>query len=171
MPDRGGRRRFQTRPDIIIRDRQSSTPVAIIDTKWKRLSPAIEDAKHGVSQTDVYQVMAYGQLYACRDLLLLYPHHLGLGSGPFATDYLVHGSTDRLRLRSVDVAQREVGIVADLAAMFQRGQAEHPLGSACNLPTPGSLAETRGADAANKRQLGANPRSTADGARSPISYL
>jgi 5-methylcytosine-specific restriction enzyme subunit McrC len=122
-----GRRRFQTRPDIIVRDRQSSRPIAIIDTKWKRLSPTIEDAKHGVSQTDVYQMMAYGQLYACPDLLLLYPHHVGLGSGPFATDYLIHGSTDRLRLRSVDVAQREVGIVADIAAMFQSWQAEHPL--------------------------------------------
>jgi 5-methylcytosine-specific restriction enzyme subunit McrC len=123
LPDRGGdqgRRRFQTRPDIIIRDRQSSAPVAIVDTKWKRLSLAIDDAKHGVSQSDVYQMMAYGQLYACPDLLLLYPHHPGLGSGPFSMDYLIHGSTDRLHLRSVDITQREVCIVADLAAMFQR---------------------------------------------------
>ena len=123
------RRRFQTRPDIIVRDRQSNTPIAIVDTKWKRLSLATEDAKHGVGQTDVYQMMAYGQLYACPDLLLLYPHHLGLGSGPFATDYLICGSTDRLRLRSVDVAQREVGIVADIAAIFQRWQEKYPLGS------------------------------------------
>ena len=122
-----GRRRFQTRPDIIVRDRQSSAPVAIVDTKWKRLSPAIEDAKHGVSQTDVYQMMAYGQLYACPDLLLLYPHHPGLGSGSFATDYLIHGTTDRLHLRSIDIAQREGGIVADLAHMFQCWRAKNPL--------------------------------------------
>lgn len=122
-----GRRRFQTRPDIIVRDRQSSAPVAIVDTKWKRLSPAIEDAKHGVSQTDVYQMMAYGQLYACPDLLLLYPHHLGLGSGSFATDYLIHGTTDRLHLRSIDIAQREGGIVADLVHMFQCWRAKNPL--------------------------------------------
>lgn len=122
-----GRRRFQTRPDIIIRDRQSNAPVAIVDTKWKRLSPAIEHAKHGVSQADVYQMMAYGQLYACPDLTLLYPHHPGLGPGPFATDYLVHGSTDRLHLRSIDIAQREVGIAADLATMFQRWRAQNPL--------------------------------------------
>ena len=123
------RRRFQTRPDIIVRDRQSNTPIAIVDTKWKRLSLAIEDAKHGVGQTDVYQMMAYGQLYACPNLILLYPHHLGLGSGPFATDYLIYGSMDRLRLRSVDVAQREVGMVADIAAIFQRWQEKCPLGS------------------------------------------
>ncbi|WP_340267030.1 hypothetical protein [Sphingobium mellinum] len=72
-------------------------------------------------------MMAYGQLYACPDLILLYPHHPGLGSGPFATDYLIHGSTDRLHLRSIDIAQREGGIVADLAAMFQRWRAQNPL--------------------------------------------
>jgi len=31
-----GRRRFQTRPDIIVRNRQSNAPIMIIDTKWKR---------------------------------------------------------------------------------------------------------------------------------------
>ena len=122
-----GRPRFQTRPDIIVRDRQSNAPIAIVDTKWKRLSPTIQDGKHGVNQADVYQMIAYGQLYACPDLLLLYPHHLGLGSGPFAADYVIRGSTDRLHLRSADVAQREVGIVADLAAMFQPWRAEHRL--------------------------------------------
>jgi 5-methylcytosine-specific restriction enzyme subunit McrC len=122
-----GRPRFQTRPDIIVRDRQSSTPVAVIDTKWKRLSPKIEDAKHGVKQGDVYQMMAYGRIYSCPDLLLLYPHHMGLGSRPFAADYLIHGRTDRLRLRSIDVSQREAEIESDIAAMFQRLQTEPPL--------------------------------------------
>jgi 5-methylcytosine-specific restriction enzyme subunit McrC len=122
-----GRLRFQTRPDIIIRDRQSNAPIAIVDTKWKHLSPAIEDAKHGVSQTDVYQMMAYGQLYTCPDLLLLYPHHFGLGSELFAKDYRIQGSMDRLHVRSIDIAQHEVRIVADLAAMFKLWQAEHTL--------------------------------------------
>ncbi len=117
-----GRRRFLTRPDIIVRDRQSNKPIAIIDTKWKRLSPAIEDAKHGVSQPDIYQMMAYGQIYACANLLLLYPHHVGLGSGPFSTDYRVNGSTARLSFRSINVAQHELGITADLQAMFKRWQ-------------------------------------------------
>lgn len=122
-----GRRRFQTRPDIIIRDRQSNKPIAIIDTKWKRLSPADEDAKHGVSQTDVYQMMAYGRLYACPDLLLLYPHHVALGAGPFAKDYRIHESMDRLCLRSVDVAQCEVRIVSDIKHILKRLHPEHAL--------------------------------------------
>lgn len=34
----------------------------VVDTKWKRISNRIDDLKHGVSQADVYQMMAYGQL-------------------------------------------------------------------------------------------------------------
>lgn len=113
-----GRKRFQTRPDIIVRDLQSNAPIAIIDTKWKRLSRAVDDAKYGVSQADVYQMMAYGRLYACPNLLLLYPHHCGLDAGPFTTSYLIHGSADRLRLRSIDIAQSEAGVMTDLKAMF-----------------------------------------------------
>nr|WP_314422056.1 calmodulin-binding protein [uncultured Erwinia sp.] len=56
-----GRPRFQTRPDLLIeRDRQT---VMIIDTKWKRIGNNPEDARYGVSQTDVYQMMAYARLY------------------------------------------------------------------------------------------------------------
>ena len=68
--------RFRTRPDLIIR--QSGKIVLIIDTKWKRLTPQFDDPKHGVSQTDVYQLMAYSQLYDCQNVMLLYPHHGGL---------------------------------------------------------------------------------------------
>jgi 5-methylcytosine-specific restriction enzyme subunit McrC len=31
-----------------------------------------------VSQADVYQMMAYGRLYVCPRLMLLYPHHSAL---------------------------------------------------------------------------------------------
>ncbi len=64
--------RFQTRPDLIVRD--DSGIVLIIDTKWKRLEPTA-DANWGVNQADVYQLMAYNRLYNCRHVVLLYPHH------------------------------------------------------------------------------------------------
>lgn len=73
--DAGGRNLFQTRPDIIIRD-SSGRARLIIDTKWKRISSHLEDKRQGVSQTDVYQMMAYGELYDCADLVLLYPRHI-----------------------------------------------------------------------------------------------
>jgi 5-methylcytosine-specific restriction enzyme subunit McrC len=52
--------------------------VQVIDTKWKRIASRIDDEKQGVSQADVYQMMAYGRLYGCPRLTLLYPHHHGL---------------------------------------------------------------------------------------------
>lgn len=68
---------FQTKPDILIR--RGGEVVHVIDTKWKSLSSRMEDAKQGVSQADVYQMMAYGQLYRSPRLTLLYPHQSGLG--------------------------------------------------------------------------------------------
>ena len=115
----GGRNCFQTKPDMIVR--RLSNPrsvVAIVDTKWKRLATAIEDRKHGVSQADVYQMMSYGRLYDCPELVLLYPHHAGLGAGSLSKPYAVNNSADRLQLRTVDVAQGEAAIVAQLAGMF-----------------------------------------------------
>ncbi len=53
---------FRTKPDIILR--QSGRLLAIIDTKWKKLATNPLDRKHGVSQADVYQLMAYARLYA-----------------------------------------------------------------------------------------------------------
>ena len=64
-------------PDILIR--RGGEVVHVIDTKWKSLSSRMEDAKQGVSQADVYQMMAYGQLYRSPRLTLLYPHQSGLG--------------------------------------------------------------------------------------------
>jgi 5-methylcytosine-specific restriction enzyme subunit McrC len=72
-----GHRTFQTRPDILIK--RDGAVVQIIDTKWKRVSNRIDDPKQGVSQADVYQMMAYGQVYGCPNLTLLYPHHGALG--------------------------------------------------------------------------------------------
>lgn len=68
---------FQTRPDILIK--RGDQVAHVIDTKWKRISARIDDPKQGVSQADVYQMMAYAQLYKAPRLTLLYPHHTGLG--------------------------------------------------------------------------------------------
>lgn len=82
---------FQTKPDILIR--RGEEIAHIIDTKWKRLSSRMDDAKQGVRQADVYQMMAYGQLYRSPRLTLLYPHHPGLG--PAEGIHARHRVTDR----------------------------------------------------------------------------
>jgi 5-methylcytosine-specific restriction enzyme subunit McrC len=79
--------RFRTRPDLIIwkGDRISM----VIDTKWKRMTPSMDDPKQGVSQADVYQLMAYGRLYECSKVMLLYPHHADLSDEPILQRYSI----------------------------------------------------------------------------------
>lgn len=94
---------FQTRPDILVK--RGHEVVQVIDTKWKRITSRIDDPKQGVSQADVYQMMAYGQLYRCNRLMLLYPHraelqqHEGLQRVYAITDTSCH-----LSLATIDLA-------------------------------------------------------------------
>ena len=98
-----GSERFMTKPDIIIR--RLGQPVMIIDTKWKRLAASIDDAKQGVSQSDVYQMMAYGRLYECPRLMLLYPHHdeLGQSEGKL-NQHRINGSFDILATATIGLS-------------------------------------------------------------------
>ena len=94
---------FQTKPDILIR--RAGTVVHVIDTKWKRISSRIDDPKQGVSQGDVYQMMAYAQLYHAPRLTLLYPHHPGLGATEFVhARHRITGHETVLETASIDVA-------------------------------------------------------------------
>ncbi|CAJ6792667.1 McrBC 5-methylcytosine restriction system component-like [Burkholderia pseudomallei] len=65
-----GQRAFMLKPDIVVS--RNHVPVCIGDTKWKRLANA--DRKLGVSQADLYQMLAYAGRYACDRVLLLYPY-------------------------------------------------------------------------------------------------
>jgi 5-methylcytosine-specific restriction enzyme subunit McrC len=62
--------RFQLRPDFCLLF--DDEIVAIFDTKWKRLQPLQLNA--AVGQADLYQLLAYGHTYDCRQLMLIYPH-------------------------------------------------------------------------------------------------
>jgi 5-methylcytosine-specific restriction enzyme subunit McrC len=105
-----GQLRFATRPDIVIS--RGSEAVLIIDTKWKRLKALSDDPRLGVAQADVYQLMAYGQVYRCNRVMLLYPHHGGLGPDEgLLSDFGVKGADDmRLSFASIGLADlRSVG--------------------------------------------------------------
>lgn len=94
---------FQTKPDILIW--RAGQVVHVLDTKWKRISSRIDDRKQGVSQSDVYQMMAYAQLYCAPRLTLLYPHHPGLGATELVqTRHRITGQTTTLEIASIDVA-------------------------------------------------------------------
>lgn len=94
---------FQTKPDILIW--RAGQVAHVVDTKWKRISSLIDDRKQGVSQGDVYQMMAYAQLYGAPRLTLLYPHHPGLGRKEFVhARHQITGHETILETASIDVA-------------------------------------------------------------------
>lgn len=94
---------FQTKPDILIW--RGGQVAHVIDTKWKRISARIDDPKQGVSQADVYQMMAYAHLYKAPRLTLLYPHHVGLGDQEgIHSQFQVTGRETLLETASFDIS-------------------------------------------------------------------
>ncbi|MCY0146835.1 McrC family protein [Hoeflea sp. G2-23] len=94
---------FQTKPDILIW--RAGQVAHVIDTKWKRISSRIDDPKLGVSQGDVYQMMAYAHLYKAPKLTLLYPHHDGLGANEgVQAQFRISGQETVVETASLDVA-------------------------------------------------------------------
>ena len=112
----GGSKRFQTTPDILIK-RHGET-VMVIDTKWKMIGRNPEDKKRGVSQSDVYQMMAYARLYRCHEVMLLYPHHVGLGAEALDVAYGILEGGERLRVASVDLVLGEAAVVERLRGLI-----------------------------------------------------
>jgi 5-methylcytosine-specific restriction enzyme subunit McrC len=98
---------FQTRPDVLVK--RGDEVVQIIDTKWKRIAVRMDDPKRGVSQGDVYQMTAYGQVYKCDRLTLLYPHHTAInrGDGVHAA-HQVTGCSHRLETATIDIGRGEM---------------------------------------------------------------
>lgn len=63
---------FRLEPDLLVRKGGQSW---VLDSKWKRLSATDRDKKYGLSQSDFYQLFAYGQKYlqGRGELVLIYP--------------------------------------------------------------------------------------------------
>lgn len=70
-----GKKWFQLRPDLLVRN--ANTDIFVLDTKWKLLDAAKANGsdKYGLSQSDFYQLQAYGQSYldGSGDVVLIYP--------------------------------------------------------------------------------------------------
>jgi 5-methylcytosine-specific restriction enzyme subunit McrC len=98
---------FQTRPDILVK--RGDEVVQVIDTKWKRIAGGIDDPKQGVSQGDVYQMMADGQLYRCPRLTLLYPHHAAVNQAEGVwRAHKITGSGHWLETATIDIGRTEM---------------------------------------------------------------
>ncbi len=64
---------FQLKPDLLFEIQEGEKKRKIIaDTKWKPLKNA-EDKKHGIAQSDLYQVFAYAHYHQAQEVWLIYP--------------------------------------------------------------------------------------------------
>jgi len=66
---------FRLKPDLtVLRDEK---PVCVMDTKWKLIDASQRKNKYGISQSDMYQLFAYGHKYLKsshpKQLMLIYP--------------------------------------------------------------------------------------------------
>ena len=121
----GGNPRFQTTPDILIKRHEQVE--LVLDTKWKLIGRNPEDKKRGVSQSDVYQMMAYARLYRCRDLVLLYPHHTALGAPALAIKYRMAEGGERLKVASIDVTKSAAEVIESLREVINQDLCERQL--------------------------------------------
>ncbi|MEZ9566662.1 McrC family protein [Vibrio artabrorum] len=68
---------FKLKPDLVVSDANSHDPFYVADTKWKRINEKLGTAKqkYGISQSDMYQMLAYGQNYLAGSgvVYLIYP--------------------------------------------------------------------------------------------------
>lgn len=116
--------RFRTKPDLLVR--RGSEIVLVIDTKWKRITTRIDDPKRGVSQADVYQLMAYSQLYGCPDVILLYPHHADLPGDPVRQAFSIAspGTANQLIFATLDLSGSDTDIRRSLRGIVMAASSE-----------------------------------------------
>lgn len=94
------------RPDIVVKRNEKT--VLLIDTKWKVIQPHATGFIGNVPPHDIYQVMAYGQIYDCPEVVLLYPHHGLLQKDQIKEDYSIAsiGSNRRLTIATFDITSK-----------------------------------------------------------------
>lgn len=111
---------FSLRPDAVV---QAEVGPLIVDTKWKSLDPG-EGPKFGVSQSDVYQMLAYAHAYGARRLILLYPWHDKLDGCGKHVSWRITGSESVLEAASVDICHANDVIVQLKAILCEYNLAE-----------------------------------------------
>jgi 5-methylcytosine-specific restriction enzyme subunit McrC len=72
----GNGRIFRLEPDILV---EHGARAWVLDTKWKRLNAAARQKNYNISQSDFYQLFAYGKKYLSTmvqaEMVLIYPRH------------------------------------------------------------------------------------------------
>lgn len=110
----GGGVALPLEPDLLVRHVATDRHF-VLDTKWKRL-PATgqEKGQGGVSNSDLYQLLAYAQRFGCAQSVLLYPAVPGV----FRRDF--HALDDRHERSGRRVSARFVNVNRDLCSEHER---------------------------------------------------
>lgn len=90
---------FRLQPDIVV------DGDIVIDTKWKSLTRG--ETTCGVSQSDVYQMLAYQRAYNARRLMLVYPCQQGFESPGIHPSWRVNNTSTPFEICTVDIAKLE----------------------------------------------------------------
>jgi 5-methylcytosine-specific restriction enzyme subunit McrC len=105
---------FQLKPDIVLAGPESVRWV--LDTKWKLIDASDRPGKYGLSQSDFYQLHAYGHSYlgGGGEMFLVYPL-----THKFSRELPTFHFSDRLRLRVVPF-DLDAGTLAGVDTSFIR---------------------------------------------------
>lgn len=70
------RNKFRLRPDIVI---AKNDLTLVLDTKWKMINQNLTKINYKISQSDMYQLYAYGKKYQSKEsnvhLILIFPQY------------------------------------------------------------------------------------------------
>jgi 5-methylcytosine-specific restriction enzyme subunit McrC len=101
-------RAFSLRPDIVLDD---GNETIVMDAKWKLLAESARN--YGISQSDMYQMYAYGKKYDARKIILIYPQSNSLRGA----DISFHSDDGvNIEVSFIDLLQPDVSV----AALVQR---------------------------------------------------
>lgn len=99
---------FLLKPDIsVVLD---NSHLLVLDSKYKVLNR--DEQKLGVSESDLYQMLAYIQRYRCPRIVLVYPQTAGMAE-PICQTFTIHGSPAVVDVATVDLTT-DLGVPANI---------------------------------------------------------
>lgn len=102
-------RNFTLRPDLCL---ETPYQKIIVDTKYKIIYADENDPKNGISQTDLYQMLAYAVRFKLTDIMLVYPDKMRgyhkQGDTVVVKDELANGIPVNIYIYELPIINREI---------------------------------------------------------------
>lgn len=102
-------KKFQLKPDLII---ETAEKTIVADTKYKIIYSDNTDPKCGISQTDLYQMLAYATRLKTQDVILIYPDTISHYQEDYTritlSDELAGGTEIHIRAFQVPIINNQI---------------------------------------------------------------